>query len=201
MTHNFSIENLWDKFRNGDDDAFKKLYQTFSESLYQYGLKFYPDEELVKDCIQDLFIKIFQNRKSLSTTDNPRLYLFRALRNLMIDHLKTNKLLYKPEDELPFNTQYIVYPEEGESDDEIERSEKLKQVIENLHHRQKEAIYLRFQKEMSYDEISDTMGINYQSVRNLIYRALEKLRSDWEKNSLQFFLFILQKSEIHEYKF
>lgn len=174
--------DLWNDFRNGDNQAFEKLFRIFSDELYQYGLKFIHDEYQVKDCIQDLFIKIYHNRKNLSYTDNPRLYLFRALKNLIIDSLRNNHIMYVSSEELPFYADYEYYMEDNsEENDGTEIRKKYEKAINLLNPRQKEAVYLRYQKEMSYEEISELLEINYQSARNLIHRALEKMRSSFEK--------------------
>ena len=58
--HEISEENLWLLCLKGDRQAFKEMYCRFYSLLYHYGLKLVSDEELVKDCIQDIFIKIIQ---------------------------------------------------------------------------------------------------------------------------------------------
>lgn len=54
--------------------------------------------------------------------------------------------------------------------------------------RQKEAIYLKFVSNLSYEEISKVMQMNYQSARNLVFRGLEKLRQSYPKDLIFIFL-------------
>lgn len=175
---------LWDNFRAGDNDAFSLLFETYLESLYRYGLKFISDESIVKDCIQDLFIKIYNNRESLSPTTNPKFYLLFSLKNMILDTLSENKrITYVPPGDLPFiASHYNTMGDETNENEENEEELKLKfeQVLGMLNARQKEAIYLRFQLELSYEEITKLLGINYQSVRNLIHRAITKIRENTE---------------------
>lgn len=174
---------LWDNFRAGDNDAFSLLFETYLESLYRYGLKFVPDESIVKDCIQDLFIKIYHNRESLSTTTNPKFYLLFSLKNMILDTLSKNKrITYVSPDDLPFISSHYLVEDEVNENEENEEELKLKfeKILGMLNDRQKEAIYLRFQLELSYEEIAKLLGINYQSVRNLIHRAITKIRENTE---------------------
>ncbi len=174
---------LWDNFRAGDNDAFSLLFETYLESLYRYGLKFVPDESIVKDCIQDLFIKIYHNRESLSTTTNPKFYLLFSLKNMILDTLSKNKrITYVSPDDLPFISSHYLEEDEVNENEENEEELKLKfeKILGMLNDRQKEAIYLRFQLELSYEEIAKLLGINYQSVRNLIHRAITKIRENTE---------------------
>ena len=58
MNKNSEKDNdLWLLFLGGDEDSFAEIYRRQYRNLYAYGTKFILDDELVKDCIQDLFIK------------------------------------------------------------------------------------------------------------------------------------------------
>lgn len=179
---------LWNQFREGDENAFARLYDIFSDMLYRYGMKFMENDDSVKDCIQELFIKLYSNRQSLSATDNPRLYLFKALKNRLIDEIRADKhLVYVSPQDLHFSVEYYYDPEDELQEDSDVKAQ-FEKVISLLTDRQKEVIYLRYQMEMSYEDIAELLNINYQSVRNLIHRAIEKVRSemDWK-----FFLLLL----------
>jgi len=177
---------MWDKFRQGDKEAFTCLFDRMSDRLYRYGTKFTLDEELVKDSIQDLFIKLLQNRDNLPQVTNPDFYMFRSLKNMLIDAIQQKeKVIYFSVEELPFHVKFIYEQDEkNERDEEI--TEKFEKVVSLLSERQKEAIYLKYQHGMSYEEISQLLGINYQSARNLIHRSIERIRSEIDLN-----LFIL----------
>lgn len=171
---NYHID-LWDSFRDGNDDAFTQLFEIYSQSLYQYGFKLVNNKELVKDCIQDLFLKIHKNRSSLSATENPKFYLLFALKNIIRDNLEKNKrLLFFPQEEIHFFAEYTV----SEPDDmEPEHLKMIDEIIKNLSAKQKEIIYLRFHLDLSYEEIAKILNISYQSTRNLAHRTISKIRS------------------------
>ena len=152
------------------------LYEEQVNSLYSYGCKFTKDRELVKDCIQDIFVKLFL-KKDISAIRNMKFYLLRSFKNRLLDELSR----IQPEniDEATFS--YL----QGDSDDdrlmEIDETIQLQKkyiekIFENLTGRQKEAVYLYYIEELSYDEISQLLGMNYQSVRNIVHRALVRLR-------------------------
>jgi len=175
---------LWNDFREGNETAFTILFDLYSDSLFRYGIKFVIDDDLVKDCIQDLFIKLHKNHANLAPTNNPLLYLFKALKNSILDALeaKDNRITYFPQDELPFWVDYKLNNqlEDNENDEEIK--ELFNKVINMLTPRQKEAIYLHYQSELSYEEIAQLLDINCQSVRNLVHRAVEKIRAEMNFN-------------------
>ncbi|RVT77497.1 sigma-70 family RNA polymerase sigma factor [Flavobacterium sufflavum] len=170
---------LWDDFRNGNEKAFSEIFNGHVQMLFRYGLKFISDEEMVKDSVQELFIKLYHNRQNLSPTDNIRLYLFRALKNKLMDALYSRKdTILLSSNILPFD---IANPEETDKEDDWEfiiQKSQLNKGLKALTARQREAIYLRYTLEMSLEDISSLLEMNYQSVRNLIHRSIEKLRKE-----------------------
>ncbi len=173
---------LWNDFREGSNQAFSDLFDLYSDTLYRYGLKFDLDSDLVKDSIQDVFIHLY-NHKNLPSVDSPKYYLLRSLKNNLLNKLAKQKQIPTVSlQDLPFLVEYEISNIESlpDADDRDDLEEKLKLVIELLPPRQKEALYLRFQLEMSYEEISDMLSMNYQSTRNLIHRAIKNVRSHLE---------------------
>lgn len=167
---------LWNDFRNGDEKSFIKIYRSYVQSLYKYGSKFTNDKEFILDCIQEVFVDLFTHRKNLGETNNIKLYLFISLKRKIIRSLKNNFLKSLPDDELPFLSMYSSEQGIYDSEDEIAKANELNKALNMLSPRQKEAIYLRFVSELGYEEISQVLNLNYQSVRNLVHRAIEKLR-------------------------
>ena len=181
---------LWKLFREGDEQAFSMLFELTSDRLYRYGTKFVKDGELVKDCIQELFIKLYENRHQLPPFINPFFYLFCSLKNLLIDSLRHNqRMVYISPEELPFHAQFVFNQEDDEEPDDTIKA-RFEEVMALLSDRQKEVIYLHFQADMTYEEISKLLGINNQSVRNIIYRAMEKVRTCLNLDTVLIALFI-----------
>jgi RNA polymerase sigma factor (sigma-70 family) len=148
------------------------------EELFSYGMRFTPDRELIKDCIQDLFVKIYSNRSNLNCTDNVKLYLFIALKNILFNVFEKDKSLYKMDTIEPvFTVEYTIEDEWIENELEQERRNKINKVLETLTPRQKEVIYYRYTKGLKLNHIGEIMDMNYQSVQNLLQRSIKKLRS------------------------
>jgi len=110
---------LWESFRDGDDKAFSEIFNRHVQMLFRYGVKFIHDEEMVKDSIQELFVKLYHNRQNLSSTDNIHLYLFRALKNKLIDALYSRRdTISLSSTVLPFE---IANPEDPDMEDDWDR--------------------------------------------------------------------------------
>lgn len=171
-----SDESLWNAFKGGDEVAFAHLYQRYVRVLYNYGYHFVADPDLLQDAIQDLFIDLWRLRATLADTTSVKFYLFRSLRRRI--HLAVGKC--QTEQTLP---PYDLAEPVCSAEDELIQQEKA--VIDHVtlqHHmtllpvRQYEAIQLRFFDGFSWADSARIMQIDEQSVRNLVQRAITKLR-------------------------
>lgn len=171
---------LWDKFLSGDDKVYAYFYKKYVEELFSYGMRFTTDRELVKDCIQDVFVKIYSNRNKLGQTTNVKLYLFIALKNALFNVFQKDKISYHIDTIEPvYSTEYSVEDELIQNEQEQERKEKMIRILDSLTPRQKEVIYYRYVKEMKISDICEIMDMNYQSVQNLLQRSIKKVRSSF----------------------
>lgn len=184
VLQNMPDSELWNEFISGSDEVFQYIYHTHIQQLYKFGKHFTRDEELVQDCIQDLFIDLHKYRSKLTKTNNIKLYLFVSLKRKII------RVRGKEEKYMKVNSENLsfFYPlnsdDDAESEVQSKRMELLEKAMNELSNRQREAIYLRFVSELSYEELGEVLQMNYQSVRNLIYRGMEKLRESCRQNSL-----------------
>lgn len=71
---------LWNLFRNGDRTAYAYFIHTYSNSLFNYGYRIYADHDFVKDCVQEVFIELWNRRHSINETSSIKWYLFKSVR-------------------------------------------------------------------------------------------------------------------------
>lgn len=170
---------LWKTFLKGDRSSFEALFNRCYKGLFQYGFKLAQDHQLVDDCIQDLFFELWTGRENLPVAViSVRGYLFRALRyKLFREFRKDSK--YGELDEIQheqWETSHESLLIEEERDQALKK--RLEHFLQQLSPRQQEAITLRFNNQMSYEEISSVMSISYQAAVNLIYKSLKYLREN-----------------------
>lgn len=174
---------MWALMTGGDETAFEKLFQNYYAPLSHYAARFGYDVPVIEECIQELFIKIWQNRENLGQPASVKHYLFKALRNTIYNKAGARKKeLYigTLDDFLTFNLVYepgdAVYPFSGLSDE-------MQHHLDQLTARQREAVYLFYFEDLSYQEIADLFQINITAAYKLVYRALDNLRSTWGPSS------------------
>lgn len=175
---NNSTDTLLASFQAGNMAAFSQLYDLHINILFNYGLKLTIDKELLKDCIHDIFVKLYTKKDELGTIDNLKSYLFISLKNKLCDELR--KRMYMSDTAI--EDVNAVAPTDVEDDYMEEEQRKnefslVKRLLDQLSPRQREALTLYYIEEKKYEDICEIMNMNYQSVRNLMHRGLTKLRS------------------------
>lgn len=172
-------ESTWNRFRNGDKEAFALLYNQYIENLYQYASKVSQDEELVKDAIQEVFIDLYNSRERIrASAENLKYYLFLAVKRNLIKKLSRNRRFEvgRISDKLLFEPHYNIETRLIEQERQSELNLKIAGVLDQLSDKQKETIYLRFNESLEYAEIARIMGITVESVRKQVYRALKQIK-------------------------
>lgn len=170
---------LWQAFKQGDKGAFSLLYQRYIRVLFSYGKKISPDEQAVEDAIQDLFVDLWQSRGRLSDVESARFYLFRSLRRKIHTSIRPAQAL----SECWEITDEALLPVSPAQESELIHAEMiqlqtvdLQTRMKTLPLRQYEVLMLYYYQDFSYTQIASILAINEQSVRNLLQRALHKLR-------------------------
>lgn len=171
-------QQLWQAFLAGNKSAYAQLFDEYVDAMYAYGRKMSTDGELVKDAIQDVFVKLYNNRSNLNETTSIKGYLFVALKRTLINLFDDKRIMPIDSESVLFEIELLsetTFKEEQELYDDAIKT-KLEQALRELTSRQREAIYLYYIQEIPLTEIPDLLGMNYQSTRNLLHRAMTKLR-------------------------
>ncbi|MEZ4905293.1 MAG: sigma-70 family RNA polymerase sigma factor [Spirosomataceae bacterium] len=171
-------KDLWRAFKRGDVKAFEQLYNRYFAILANYGYRLTTDKQQLEDAIQDVFVDLWRRKQHLSDIESVKFYLFRALRNQVLRNTK-NDVFEVAEDINDFLDFLVSLSSEQQSIEKEIRTNQVqvvKRAIAQLSERQREAINLRFYHGMSIDEMTQLMGLNKQSVSNLLFKAYTVLR-------------------------
>ncbi|SEW43319.1 RNA polymerase sigma factor [Chitinophaga arvensicola] len=169
---------LWRAIVDGDEAAFQQIYRLHFPMLYEYGMRLSANEELVKESIQQFFIKIWTNRAGLGAVKRIRPYLLVSLRGVIYNRLRDEKRrrISALEDDYDFELAFSpesVYIQKESSE---QQQQALQQAMAQLTGRQKEIIFLRYYQELEYNEIAEIMNISVKGAYKLTARSLESLR-------------------------
>lgn len=138
----------WQLFLKGDDDAYAWLYSRYVQQLYQYGCRFTTDTEMVKDCVQDVFVNVYRQKDRYSSPpDNVKIYLMSSLRNSIFNVFNKGNLHDTYISNI--NNEFDLSVEEKliETEDETSQKHTVAHLLNTLSPRQREIIYYRFLKD------------------------------------------------------
>ncbi len=171
------IQNLLIRIGNQDDvDAYKQLYQLFYTPLFNFALSIIQSRHQAEEIVSDVFIKIWQSRKSLPEINNPGVYLYTSVRNRAIDYRNRERrqstVNFSPEDwedtliELKNPADYCI---------SSDLMKKINAAINQLPSQCK--IIFRLVKEdgLSYKQAAKIMEISPLTVRNQLAIAVRKI--------------------------
>lgn len=173
-----NIESVyWIRLKTGDSAALGYLYERYIDKLFVVAMRLTDNRELAKDALQEVFIQLWQYRKTIGTVNHSQAYLVKILRTTLLKKLKR---------ELP--TANLVMADAMASGDsnredilirldmDREQHSRLGQAMSCLSNRQLLVLKLHFYDGLSYEEIAERLSMNYQSVNNLAFRTILRLR-------------------------
>jgi RNA polymerase sigma factor (sigma-70 family) len=165
----------WNFFRSGSSEAFSLIYQFHFKNLFNYGKKLTQDICLVEDSIHDVFIDLWSKRENLNDTDSIRFYLYKCLRRKIVKSVSKNTQEVLDEN----NSLYFSLPVEDEiisKETAKEQSIQLRNNFHKLTRRQREALYLKYYRNLDIQEMVSLLSLDLKSTYNLISKGKVNLR-------------------------
>ena len=164
----------------------RTIYDAYVNDLFTYGLYLGFDKESIKDAIHDVFLKLATNRSFLDNAGNIKFYLFRSLKNRLIDTRKNRKEHVTLEAintclEIPFNMAVNVEELLIEREERLQIKNEIERMLNILTPRQREIIYLRYIHEYDYKQISQLLQISVHGCRKLVSKAILSLREKFDQ--------------------
>jgi RNA polymerase sigma factor (sigma-70 family) len=177
---------IWNAFRLGNREALDYIFKEHATNLFAYGTRFTKDHELVLDCIQDLFVELWNRRQNLSETKSIKFYLLKGLRRRIARTINGVKRLEAIADEASYLEEKMNFSAEqflvAQEADQATKA-GLKRALEGLTKRQRESIYLKFFQGLSNESIASIMGLSESSACTLVSQAVKALRMALPKKS------------------
>jgi len=189
LNKNISDEELVEKLRMGDIDAFDAVFEKYGNRLFGFALKYLKSKEETEDLVQDVFLRIWENRKTLKKDASLKSYLFTISYHSICKIFRKKQLIMKElKEEIDFGSDISLDTEEL-----IDYHSTLKQIeklVDDLPPKQK-VIFLKSRREgKSTREIAEEMHLAPGTVDNHISAALKFLRKRITESSLAISLLI-----------
>lgn len=190
----FSQNDFWNNFiLDGNLDALSNIYLHYYDLLYDYGRRHTQDLLLIEDTIQNVFLNLIKFRRNIGAVQNLSGYLVCSFRRQLYLDLKKQKKTILTERLPEEHFDYFNNPEQDNSDNENREQihQSIRECVRDLTIKQQEILFLRFEREISYEEIAKALNISVDSCYKSVHRTIKIIRSALAKT--------LERRQVHTY--
>lgn len=185
---NHRDQNILNGIKAGDVASFKTLFHDYYPMLCHFAEKNGLKLDVAEDIVQDLFVKLWENRNSIAISSSIKSYLFQSTRNQCLNYLKRGEVKRKFEEYvLHLHPDYYY----NEAIEEEELNYFIYKAVESLPPKCREVFQLSRFEEKSNDKISQEMGISSKTVNNQIGKAVKIIRQFLIDNEILVFIFLM----------
>lgn len=181
-------QNLVRLLQKGNVAAFDSLFEVYSSRLYTFALKYLKSESDAEELVQEVFIKVWENRKSLKTELSFKAYLFKISLNLIRRHFNKKAITLRYFESLqhdrPINNDPLLNNEDYET-----VIQRINLIIEEMPPRRREIFIKSKMDGKSSKQIAAELGISSGTVDNHISEAIQQLRSRLKSENIIHLLF------------
>lgn len=174
--------------RKDDHDSFQQLFEYYSFPLFKFAIGYLKSKELSEDLVQEVFLKIWNNRKDIKTNTSFQSYLFTIALNAV------RKYFNKVSQQNDYKHQVLIDLSNIQSDldknlDYESLLEKLDEFISQMPEKRREVFIKKKFEEKSLKEIAEELSITPKTVEYHITEAMKYLKNEFERFNLHGILF------------
>ena len=177
MTGKLDLEKIVTELSQDNDSALEELFNYYYPRLFNFSKSFLKIEDGIDDILQVVFVKIWQNRKSIKNSGTFNSYIFTITRNLLLNEQRSRLHKQSTKEEI---SKLSVAPEYSlmEQIEYTDLKEKVDHIVNELPQRQKEIFVLSRTEGLSHKEIAEKLKISTKTVEYHITLAVRFLKDE-----------------------
>jgi RNA polymerase sigma-70 factor (ECF subfamily) len=185
---NINDADLAHRIKFGEKEAFQELYGRYVQKIYHFSLSYLNNETDAEELVQDVFLKVWEKREMLDSSQNIKAYIFKIAINTIYDFIRRKNI------ESAFN-DFAKENYETSSNNTWDTVilEEMKTVLNKLVCKmpeQRRRVYtLSKEKGFSNEEIAIKLNLSKRTVENQLYRAISFLKVQLKNESALALLF------------
>lgn len=188
MGINFDIFNYEESklillLKDDSEYAFQLIFDKHRNRIYKTAIKFLKSPIIAQDVVQDVFLKLWFERKNINENKPLEAWLFTVAKHHILNKLRKIANDWKAIDNLSHHSILV----DNNTDHKLIEGEyqvQLKQSISKLSEQQKTAFLLSRNEKLTYDQIGQKMGISPLTVKTHLSRALLSIKKDFESSGI-----------------
>ncbi|MFY0591620.1 RNA polymerase sigma-70 factor [Roseivirga sp.] len=168
---------LQQELSRGSEKAFENVFLTYFKVLAVFAKKFVGDMQTAEDLVQEVLVKLYENRNSVQFHTSLKAFLFQSVRNKCIDHLRS----VKSKSEHHENIKQVNFDDQFDFNDtmiEAELEERIFHAISVLPSQCQQVFKMSRLEGKRNQEIADLLNISKRTVETQVSNALKRLRKD-----------------------
>lgn len=170
------INSLKTPIAEGDQVAFKKLYDLLFKKMVQFAMAIVKDQNAAVEIVDEVFVKFWKNRLTANNINNLRVYFYTAVKNTALNYLSQNVKEQKIEsfDYVDFQVNDNITPEQLMITSEL--FSKIKMAVNELPSKCKIIFKLVREDGLTYKEVSKILNISENTVDAQLVIAVKRIR-------------------------
>lgn len=188
LNKNIPDSKLVERLQKGDIEAFNVVFEKYGSRLFGFAFKYLKSKEEAEELVQDVFLKVWENRKNLKKEYSLKSYLFTISYHGICKFFRRKELNDKLKEEIVQTRETAENPKDRI--DYQSTLEQIEKVIEKLPSKQKVAFEKSRKEGKSTREIAKEMKLSPGTVDNYISAALKFIKKNISDNCLSILLFI-----------
>ena len=171
---NIAEKKLLLELSQGSELAFTKIYNQYKDIVYSTALRITKSKTLSEETVQDIFLKIWQNRESLAEVEHFENYIYIISRNHLFNSIK--KIARESNLALEVNSKDTGFIDTDTSIKDEQYNTILNQIVEQLPPQQQKVYKMAKWDGMSHQKIGEDLGISTETVKKHMAQALKYIR-------------------------
>ncbi len=163
--------------KNLNKDIFESLFKTHFQHLCNFAQNYVSDFETSKEIVQDVFIKLWENKTQIDLKKSIKSYLFTSVKNRCLNYIRDNKKFRSNVLDVDI-ADYDISFEETEENTEIEK--RVKNTLEKLPEKCRQIFELSRFENLKYKEIAEKLNISQKTVEAQMSKALKIFRENFK---------------------
>jgi len=173
------------RVKAGDEPAFDYLVQKYRRPMVSFMYRMAHNAAAAEDLAQEVFLRVYRSRGSYEASAKFTTWLYRIATNLAVNHARDTRherpenMASLDEADEETGTTMDVADTSPNVEEKLVKQERLKairQKVENLPERQRQAVLMHKYQQMDYKQIGEVLNLSESATKSLLFRAYETLR-------------------------